>query len=88
MIYEFYFPESKVTQRLLLISHEVWKTYRAMPQDSNKQAKKAKAFLKEYTGESDHWFTDQSPLFEAITTGILDCNGKYKCQVKPINDGI
>lgn len=80
MWYEFYYPKSNVRQKLFLISHDVFLKYKEMPQDSNKQVKKAKAFLMEYTGGIDQWFTDKSPLFYAIYTGIIDCNGKHKCE--------
>ncbi len=48
-----------------------------------KDYKKANAIKKEiFELYGDSWFTDQSPLFEAVTTGLIRLlNGEYKATV-------
>lgn len=83
MIYSIYYPKRDVVQRKLLISHESYLKYVAMPQDSNTSIKKAKAYLSSLTGGKE-FFTDGSPLFHAIGTGKLKCNGEHHCIITKI----
>lgn len=48
-----------------------------MPEDTQEQF-----WLTVTKGEE--WFTDKSPLFYAIKTGVMYCNGKHKCMVREI----
>jgi hypothetical protein len=38
--------------------------------------------------QGQEWFTDKSPLFDAIETGILNCNGIYQCKVTLVENTI
>lgn len=82
-MYEFYYPESGVIQRKLLIPHEQYLTFKVLPEDSNKQEKRKKQLEKEIT-HGQQWFTDQSPLYESISTGVLECNGRHKVKAKQV----
>lgn len=85
MMYEFFWIDSNVKQRKLLISHSIWEEYNSMPKLTEAQEKRAKAFLKYHT-KGNQWFTDKSPLYDSISTGILNCNGQYKCIVNERKD--
>jgi hypothetical protein len=74
MKYLFYYPDYNIRQEKVLIPHEAWELSREMSPD------KGKKYLKEQSS-GEEWFTDKSPLFEAIKTGILNCNGIHKCIV-------
>lgn len=69
-IYQIEYLRSKVIQYKVLIPHSLYEKL------------KLEGKLKQI-GE---YFTDASPLFEAIATGILNCNGG-KSPVKIIKDG-
>mgnify|MGYP001615428177 CR=1 FL=1 len=83
MKYEFYYPHSEVTQSKLLIPHTEYLKFKVLPEDSGKEEKRKKKLEKEIT-QGKEWFTDKSPLFRAIYTGILNCNGIFKCKVKKL----
>lgn len=72
-MYEFYFPQYNVRQRKLLIKHTDW--YKASLIMSEKLRKHR---MKELTKDKE-WFTDESPLFKAIQTQVLVCNGIHQC---------
>lgn len=76
MIYIFTYPDYNVIQEKLLISHKKYLMVNVI-EDYDRM----KAALKKLT-DSKEWFTDESPLYEAISTGILKCNGIHKCIVK------
>jgi hypothetical protein len=83
--YEIYYPSYNVRQRKILISHSIYENYREMPYDNETQIKEAKKYLKLQT-KGQEWFTDQSPFFDAISTGFVKCStGFYPCIVKEIN---
>lgn len=83
MMFEFYYPEANVTQTKILIKHEDYLKIKILVEDDEKEEQRKEKALKELTNNKQ-WFTDKSPLFEAIFTGILNCNGIFKCQVKQI----
>lgn len=72
MMYKIEYPEKGFVQYKKLISHSVWEQIISIKDDEERSAKLKQLGL---------FFTDKSPLFEAITTGILDCNGQHKCIV-------
>lgn len=80
--HRFYYPHSNVTQDKILVSHEEWLKIKAMPYDKNDKEDKAyKQAIKQLTGGLD-WFTDRSPLYKAISTGVLELpNYSFKCEV-------
>lgn len=82
--YEFYYPDSGVTQQKVLISFEEYLRIKVLPEDSKKEEKRKGKILEEMTGGNE-WFTDKSPLFYAICSGVLECNGIYPCIVKKCN---
>lgn len=84
MMYEFEYPNKGVKQTKLLISHGDWEKWRAMP-ENNKREERDKAHFWEKVTKGEQWFTDKSPLFDAIPTGILECNGIYPCNAKLIS---
>ncbi len=71
--------DNGVQQIKNLVSHEDWL--------STKDRKDWKKVQLELFGEA--WFTDQSPLFEAISTGVLDLleqqGGKIPCTLEKQN---
>lgn len=79
MIYIFTYPDIGVIQEKVLISHDDYLRIKEI-----KDPDEYKAELKKLT-KGMEWFTDKSPLYEAIFTGILNCNGIYKCIVKTNN---
>ena len=84
MKFEFYYPHSNITQVKKMISHEDYLQFKVLPDDSKKIEKKKKQ-LEKFISGGEEWFTDKSPLAEAIQTGILDCNGKYSVNIKSLN---
>jgi hypothetical protein len=82
-MYHIHYPEYNVIQEKVLISHEIYLEYKNMPSATEAQNKRAKDFLKYHT-KGKEWFTDQSPLWDAIETGILNCNGIHKCIVTKV----
>jgi hypothetical protein len=86
-IYEFHYPQSKVRQHKILISHDDYLTVKAMPEETKEQAFDKKKAMKSLT-QGQEWFTDKSPLFDAIETGILNCNGIYQCKVTLVENTI
>lgn len=83
MIYEIYYPDVNMKQEKILISHTDYLKFKVLPEDSKKIIQE-KEKLEKITTKGLEWFTDKSPLYEAISTGILNCNGIYKCLIKPI----
>jgi len=79
-IYQVYYPDRNVTQPKVLISHDDYIKVCDMPSDTeDEQLAKDKAMNRLTNGKE--WFTDKSPLFDAIETGVLNCNGTYRCLV-------
>ena len=81
MIYEISYPDFNVVQLKKLIPASVVAEYDAMPSDTKEEQSIAKSWLKRYTGGME-WFTDDSPLFKAISTGTLKANGEHKVTFK------
>ena len=99
--------ENGITQEKELISHFEYKT-RIVPDNyimatlgalklgrkkMDKIKKKVKAIKAGLSADyPNEWFTDQSPLFEAITTGVVDLSDhmgekyKYNCTIEKIDD--
>ena len=74
MVYKITYPDSGIIQYKICIDHNEWLDSKKLSE--NQQKKKL-----EYLSKGMEWFTDQSPLYFAIFTGILDCNGIHKCIV-------
>jgi len=66
--------ENGMSQILILIKHQDYLRFKYHPDDTEKIAKEKKTLEKQITS-GQQWFTDESPLFKSITTGLLDCNG-------------
>lgn len=73
-IYTFIYPENGIIQKKILISHENYLLFKINPEDNKKIEKYKESLMKDITLNME-WFTDKSPLFDAIFTGILNCNG-------------
>jgi len=69
-LYNIYYPNSKTNQVKILISHSIYLQYRTEKDDSEKIIKQKKSELAKHTGLYD-FFTDKSPLFDAIETGVF-----------------
>lgn len=82
--YKVHYPANGITQTKVLISHEDYLEIMRMSGNNENEIKAQKAALKELTGGKE-WFTDRSPYFEAIETGILNCNGIHECQLTKIS---
>lgn len=67
--YTFFYPEYNITQHKLLISHEDYLLYKDSPKD-----------FKALVGDNQ-WFTDNSPLYHSISSGVLLCNGVHKVEI-------
>lgn len=65
--YTFHWLESGIIQDKILISHNFYVS------TSDKE-------FKELIGTRE-WFTNLSPLYDAISTGVMNCNGIYYCNV-------
>jgi hypothetical protein len=63
-----------ITQSKQLIRHSDYLKVKELPIDEQDAA------LDELTGGKE-WFTDKSPYYDAIKTGVLNCNGIYLCKV-------
>lgn len=85
--YGILYAKSKVYQEKILISHDRWRIWRGMPEGAVHEKAAKDAYLFDIT-EGEQWFTDQSPIYDAISTGILDCNGKYPCIVAKLPNPI
>ena len=79
-IYEFFYSTNNVTQNKILISHKEYLRVKSMPEETKEEVAEKKKEMKLLT-KGQEWFTDKSPLFDAIETGILNCNGVHKCKV-------
>lgn len=79
MTHEFTYSNGVVQQKRL-IKHSDYLKIKGLPEttDAEKELKEAALFA--ITGGKE-WFTDKSPLFDAIKTAILDCNGVHSCKV-------
>lgn len=75
--YTIHYPEYGVTQEKVLIPHSIYTQYMSIPYETKEEQSIAKGWLKKQTGGKE-WFTDKSPIYEAITTGIINCNGQHK----------
>lgn len=75
MICKIEYLEKDMIQYKTLISHKLWEEVKAIKSD--KEYKKAKDKL-------GLFFTDQSPLYESIITGILHSNGQHLVKITPI----
>jgi hypothetical protein len=91
VIYQLHYPALGVIQHKTLITHDsflnVYRPNKALvelhtlenrlPKNkrsvSDEQCDISKKILKEFP---DLFFTDKSPLYEALVTGVLNCNGK------------
>jgi len=80
-IYSFYYPEYGVYQEKILISHNDYLTVKVLPEDSGKEEKRKDKALKILT-KGKQWFTDKSPLYDAIITQVLQCNGIHLIEIK------
>lgn len=92
MEYEILYVDRNIRQRKHLISHsdylDVVKPNREIVYryDAEKNLDKSKRTVSEEVyleakhvlkGFPQNFFTDQSPLYKAIQTGVLECNGRY-----------
>lgn len=82
--YQFYYPNSNITQTKILIKHFQYLEINRMPEESEEEEKIKALAWKELT-KGEEWFTDKSPFYEAISTGIIDCNGNFPCIITKIN---
>ena len=75
-IYRITYPEFGVTQYKCLISHSDY------VEAKNISAEASKERMQELTSGMEY-FTDKSPLHDAIATGILNCHIITECIVEP-----
>ena len=81
--YKITYPDSNVTQYKVLIKHLWWTYSKVLPE---KKAKKAIKCI----SKDNEWFTEKSPIYDAITTGkLLIYDGTYRrCIVEEVNTSI
>jgi hypothetical protein len=75
--YVIFYPEVGITQKKTLIPHWMYHMGKSI---KDKEARKV------YFDGLGDYFTDESPLFFAMGTGILNCNGKHKVQFSKCNE--
>lgn len=73
MTYRVEYPNNGFVQYKKLIPHSLWEEIVSTKNDEERSIKLKELGL---------FFTDKSPLFEAIQTGVLNCNGQHPCIVK------
>lgn len=81
MIYTVTYLDYGITQKKLLIPHSIYEGYKNMPYDTKEEQSAAKSWLKNKT-KGREWFTNKSPYYEAIKTGVLNCNGKHRVKIE------
>lgn len=79
--YSITYLKSGINQRKILIPHEEYLRISEMEIEVRDSA------LKKLTGGKE-WFTDKSPLYEAIESGVLDCNGLYPVKLEELREQI
>ncbi len=79
MMYQFTYSGG-ITQKKILVSHSDWGIWRSLPEQTDEQIAVKESFWDEKT-KGQPWFTDKSPLYDAIETGILNCNGKHSVTI-------
>lgn len=79
MTHEFTYSNG-VIQKKRLIKHSDYLKVKLLPETTPEEIEEKETVLKSITGGHE-WFTDKSPLFDAIKTGILNCNGQHYCKV-------
>lgn len=79
--------QNGIVQKKNLISHSeylktikpAWDTIEILEKKNKgketKESRNIKRYLKTTFGE--HWFTDDSPLYKAIESNLLECNGEH-----------
>lgn len=78
-LYEFFYPHSRVRQIKKLISHSAYLKTTLLEPELQDEAIRT-------LSEGNEWFTDRSPLYAAIETGRLQCNGEYRVVIKKLWD--
>lgn len=77
-LFYFYYPNRGFGQIKILIPNIIYEQSKLLPENE------VKSFLRRYT-KGEEWFTNRSPLFEAIETGILKhYGGSSPCYVNQI----
>ena len=79
MMYEFKYPNG-ITQIKKLISHEDYLTWNEMPESTDEEIVLKEDFWKGITNGKE-WFTDKSPYYDAIRTGVINANGQHPVQI-------
>ena len=67
--YRIHYPDLNVIQTKNLIKHSDYLT--------GKEIKNQNERKKYFSQFGENWFTDQSPLFLSMKSGVLDCNSQY-----------
>lgn len=78
--YKIYYHDYKITQYKVMIPHSIYDEYMQMPYETKDEQSEAKAWIKNKT-KGKEWFTDKSQIFDAITTGTINANGKHKVTI-------
>lgn len=84
-MYQFTYPDKNVVQSKVIVSHDDYLIWKGMPEETDEQAAAKDLYWKSKTGGHE-WFTDKSPYYDSIHTGVLNCNGRHLCNVQPIPD--
>lgn len=80
-LYNVEYPDLGVSQQKVLIDHSAYQEYLEMPYETKVEQEAAKKWLKKQTGGME-WFTEKSPFYEAITTGLYRANLKESIKLK------
>lgn len=83
-IYEIEYPDLGIKQIKKLVSHyQYLKDKSVFKKETPSYAYQIQLHGEVYNLNIKEFFTDESPLYKAIETGTLECNGTYKCIIKP-----
>lgn len=69
-LFKITYPDKGITQLKVLIPHSAWMKYLCMKENTDSQKRSKNIFMFELTNGFD-FFTDKSPLAQAITTKRL-----------------
>lgn len=72
--------QNGIIQQKVLIRHSDYLKVNSLPETTDEEIEIKEAEMFKLTGGKE-WFTDKSPLFDAIKTGVLNCNGQYPVKV-------
>src|SRR6266542_3390607 len=80
--FEFEYPNGVVQQKIL-VSHDDYLKWRSMSEKTGEDVIIKEGFWKSKTSNKE-WFTDKSPFYDAIETGLISCNGVHPVKIREL----